>query len=65
MHKRARVAALTRHRPPGDPAVIDAARDLKAARAEQYIERLLAETPPLTAEDKLHLTRLLTAPGAA
>ena len=45
--KRARVAALKRHRSdPNDPAVLDATRDLSAARAEQYIRNL----PPLTPE---------------
>ena len=35
--------------------------------AEAYIQRLLAETPPLSAEERRDLTRLLTAPdrGAA
>jgi hypothetical protein len=29
---------------------------------EAYVEQLLAETGPLTSEERLHLTRLLTAP---
>lgn len=36
--------------------------DVIRARASQYIDRLLAETPPLTAEERRDLTRLLTAP---
>jgi hypothetical protein len=58
--KRARLAALSRRRPAGDPDVAEAARELRSATAEQYISRLLDATPPLTAEQKLHLTRLLT-----
>jgi hypothetical protein len=58
--KRARLAALTRRRPGGDPDIVAAQRDLRAATAEAYIARLLDATPPLTAEQKLHLTRLLT-----
>lgn len=61
-HDRARVAALSRDRAPDDPDLLAAKRDLRASRAEEYIHRLLAETPPLTADERLHLTRLLTDP---
>lgn len=33
-----------------------------AARRDAYITRLLAETPPLSEEDKAYLSRLLTDP---
>ena len=59
---RARLSALSRHRSQEDPAVTAARAELREAKAEQYIQRLLAETPPLTAEERLHLTRLLTEP---
>jgi hypothetical protein len=62
LHARAREAALKRHRPPDDPALAEAVADRRRLSAEQYIQRLLAETPSLTAEEKLHLTRLLTEP---
>src|SRR5829696_8714124 len=62
LQARGREAALKRHRPPDDPAVLAAVADRRNAAAEQYIQRLLAETPPLTAEERLHLTRLLTEP---
>jgi hypothetical protein len=65
LQARAREAALKRHRPPDDPAIAAAVADRRNAAAEQYIQRLLAETPPLTAEEKLHLTRLLTEPDRA
>jgi hypothetical protein len=62
MSARAREAALKRHRPPDDPAIAAAVVERRNAAVEQYIQRLLAETPPLSAEERLHLTRLLTAP---
>jgi hypothetical protein len=62
LQARAREAALKRHRPADDPAIVAAVAERRNAAAEQYIQRLLAETPPLTAEERLHLTRLLTAP---
>jgi len=47
-----------------DPAEIQSIREeMDRTRAVQYIEQVLAETPPLTAEDRLHLTRLLTSTG--
>jgi hypothetical protein len=61
---RARVAGLRTRRPADDPAVVDAKRELLAAKAQAYIERLLADTPPLSHEDRAHLSRLLTDPAA-
>ena len=54
-HHRARIAALSRDRASDDPELAGARRDLRAARLEEYIERTLAEAPPLTDEqlDKL------------
>jgi hypothetical protein len=64
LHSRAaRLASLTNRRAPDDPAIQQARRDLRSAQLSTYIERLLAQTPPLTAEEKLHLTNLLTAPS--
>lgn len=34
------------------------------AAIEEYVQRRIAETPPLTEEEKRHLARLLTAPRA-
>jgi hypothetical protein len=62
LHARAREAALKRHRAADDPDVLAAVVERRRVSAEQYIARLLAETPPLSAEEKLHLTRLLTEP---
>ena len=61
LEARAREAALIKHRGVNDPEVIKARAERRKLSAEQHIERLLAQTPPLTAEEKLHLTRLLSA----
>lgn len=45
---RAQVAALSRSRSQRDPELIDARRNLKAARLEDYVSRVVAEAPPLT-----------------
>lgn len=55
---RARVAALTRHHP-DDPATIELARDFKAERLAEHIERVVAAAPPLTAEQLWRLVALL------
>lgn len=62
---RARVAALTRHRPDDDDddALADARRQLKASRAEAYINKLVDSAPPLTDEQRDRLVGLLK--GAA
>lgn len=39
-------------------------RDLKAARLEDYIQRVVAEAPPLTAAQRDRLTRLLAGGGS-
>ncbi len=62
--ERARVASLSRSRPDDDPALLDARRDLRAARAEQYVRDLVQSAPPLTPEQRDRLA-LLLSPGAA
>jgi hypothetical protein len=64
-HDRARVAALSRSRTPDDPALADARRDLRVARAEDYIRALVDAAPPLTEEQLHRLSVLLTAKAAA
>lgn len=63
--ERARHNALRRYRPVDDPAVLDARRDLKAARAEEYIRRLVDDAPPLSAEQRDRLALLLRGAPAA
>jgi hypothetical protein len=55
---RARLAILTRHHP-NSPEVEQARRALKFATAVQYVGELLAADPPLTAEQRVHLAKLL------
>lgn len=58
-HERGRVASLTRSRPPDDPELIEARRNLRAARASEYVQQLVASSPPLTQEQRSHLAALL------
>lgn len=59
-HHRARIAALSRtDRAPDHPEFVEARRGLKAARAEDYVAKLLAEAPPLTDEQRTKLAELL------
>lgn len=58
-HHRARVAALSRTKSPDDPILLDARRDLKVAKAETYISKVLAEAPPLTDAQRTRLAELL------
>lgn len=48
--ERARVASLSRSRKPNDPDLINARRNLCAAKLEEYVARVVAEAPPLTEE---------------
>jgi hypothetical protein len=63
-HERARVASLSRSRNPDDPELIGARRDLRAARAEDYIKKLVDAAPPLTSEQKDRLALLLSGTAA-
>ncbi|TQN44412.1 hypothetical protein FHU33_3914 [Blastococcus colisei] len=57
---RARVAGLSRHRGPDSPDTLQARRDLRAVRLEEYISRTLATAPPLTDEQRERLASLFT-----
>jgi hypothetical protein len=62
--KRAKIAAITRgiragERPADDPELIDTQRDYRAGRAEEYIEELLRQAPPLTDVQRNKLAELL------
>ena len=58
---RGRYIATVKHHGADHPAAVAARDELAAVKAEQYIAKVLAATPALTAEQRLHLTRLLTA----
>ncbi|WP_326548702.1 hypothetical protein QGN32_11610 [Mycolicibacterium sp. ND9-15] len=58
-HHKARVAAYTRSRTPDDPDFLAAKRDLAEARISDYVERVLAQAPPLNDEQRTRLAELL------
>jgi len=62
---RGRVAALSRSRAADDPELLDARAELRAARLEEYVERVLAEAPPLTPERRRAIAGLLTSGSGA
>lgn len=62
-HDRARVAALTRHRKPDDPALSAARRDLAAERLSEFVQRVVATAPPLTTQQRDTITALLRTPS--
>ncbi len=62
-HARARLAATRRHHPDADTSLLE--RDLRAARAEAYIKRLVDGAPPLTPDQRDQLALLLRGGGRA
>lgn len=63
--ERGRIAALSRSRTSDDPELVSARRNLRAARLEDHVQRVLAEAPPLTDEQRERIAALLRAGGAA
>lgn len=58
-HHAARVGGLSRDRDADDPELVDAKRDLKAARLADHIKRTVDAAPPLTDEQRARLAHLL------
>ena len=56
---RARVAGIALKRGADDPEIALARRDLEASKLADHIERVLAEAPPLTDEQRSKLAELL------
>ena len=56
--ERARVASLSRSRKPNDPDLVAARGNLKVARLENHIKRVINSTPPLTHAQRDHLMLL-------
>ena len=56
---RGRVASLSRSRPATDPDLINARRDLAAAKLDAYIKKVVAEAPPLTDAQRDRIAALL------
>ncbi|MGV0603928.1 hypothetical protein [Mycolicibacterium sp. XJ1904] len=57
-HHRAKIGALSRSRSGDDPELLEAKRGLLEAQAAAYIEKVLAEAPPLTDEQRARLAEL-------
>jgi len=61
---RARIAGYKRRgRPDSDPDLINARRELKAARIEEYVRRVVDTAPALSDEQRDRLALLLRAGG--
>jgi hypothetical protein len=56
---RGRHNALKRYRDADDPVVANAERDLRAAKLEDYIRKVVDQAPPLTPEQADRLAALL------
>ena len=61
--ERARVASLSRSRATDDPDLLEARRNLKSARLEDYVARVVAEAPPLTSAQRDRIAALLRPAG--
>jgi hypothetical protein len=59
LKQRGRVNALQRYRAPDDPELLQARGELKTARAEDYIRKLVDKWPPLTQAQRERLALLL------
>lgn len=57
--RRARVAALARRRGDDDPELVAARRELAAQRLAEHVAQVVAEAPPLTAEQRDRIASLL------
>jgi hypothetical protein len=64
-HERAVLARRTREVGPDHPTVADARRDFRAARLAAYIEKVVAQAPPLTSAQRDGLALLLRGGDAA
>ena len=61
--ERARVAALSRSRTADDPDLVRARGNLKAARLEDYVARVVDAAPPLSPEQRDRIASLLRPSG--
>lgn len=59
LRARAQLGATARRHPHDTERLADARRNLAAAKIEDYIRRVTESAPPLTQEQRDHLTRLL------
>ena len=63
LSERGRLAALSRSRSDDDPELLGTKQRLAAAKIEAYVERVVANAPPLTAEQCARVTELLRPVG--
>jgi hypothetical protein len=63
--ERSRVAILTRYRDPDDPDLAEARRKMREGFWIDRVEKLVAQAPPLSDEQKLRITQLLLLAGGA
>ena len=57
--KRARIARLSKDLPREHPDLVELRQELKTQRTQQYIEKILADWPPLTDHQRTALAELL------
>lgn len=62
--ERARVASLTRSRPADDPDLLAARQRLRTDRLAEHVARVVADAPPLTAEQRDRIAAALWAGSA-
>ena len=60
---RAVLAATERHHGPDDPRSADARREVRRLGLLEHIEKVVADAPPLTAEQRSELAALLLTGG--
>jgi hypothetical protein len=63
--ERARIAGMSSrpNRPPNDPELVEARRNLRALRLEDHVRKVLAGAPPLTDDQRERIAELLRAGG--
>ena len=59
MHKRGKLARLSRDLPADHPDIVALRTELKLDRAAEYLTDLLSGTPPLSDEQRTRLAELL------
>ena len=65
LSERARLAAIKRHHPDRLDLAADAKRNLAAANLEAHIQRIVAQAPPLTEDQRSRLALLLRGPSGS
>ncbi len=61
--QRARLAALTRHRYPNDPAVESAAQTLALTGLEEHVQKVVSTFPSLSSDQRNRIAALLRPAG--